>query len=171
MELWLETSVGSEVLSPRIKLEPTFAASMAAMALSVAPHSVTASGISVPADSFLQVLMSDGTSAFWHEPVVFPDMIPQNCIQSCNVVDASLATCDFADGAVTARKISAFGGSAGQVLTSNGTAVVWADPSTDAQTLAGITGTQFMRPTRAREQRATWRSRAWSIRPPEPRAE
>jgi hypothetical protein len=61
--------------------------------------------------------------------------LADNSVTSAKIVDATVATGDIADGAVTGAKMSASGSASGQVLTSNGSSVVWGSVSGPWQTL------------------------------------
>lgn len=71
--------------------------------------------------------------------------ITASAVTTSKVADGTITTPKLADGAVSAPKLSGEGASTGQVLTYNGTNVVWSAPSPGQATIAdgSITNTQI----------------------------
>ena len=90
----------------------------------LADNSVTTTKIA--ANAVTSADIADGT-------IVSVDLA-DNAVTSAKIVDATVATADLANSAVTPGKMSASGSSSGQVLTSNGSSVIWGSTSGPWQT-------------------------------------
>jgi hypothetical protein len=70
---------------------------------------------------------------------VIATLLADNAVTSSKIADGQVGTNDLADGSVTQSKLSAPGGSSGQVLGTNGTNFVWQTPSGLTLPYAGST--------------------------------
>ncbi len=121
----------------------------------LANESVTTSKISTAGASDKQVITFDGSSVTWNDvtPIIAPGSITtaalaanavtsaklapgavgtadlaNNAVTSAKIDNGAVSTVDLANNAVTSTKLSGSGASLNQVLTFDGSSVVWASP-------------------------------------------
>jgi len=88
----------------------------------------------------LTLFLADGgvTSDKIADGAVTTTKLMTNAVTTTRIRDGAVGTSDLADRAVTQEKLSAGAGSSGQVLSTNGSRLVWADPTTGSGDITAV---------------------------------